>query len=309
MRYEWKKKGNRENMILKYGRLGEIAIPYLMFPGLEQTGIVNHLFTTRLGGVSCGEFASLNLSYTRGDDKSCVDENYRRVAAALGCNVEDIVCSDQTHTANVRRVSAADRGKGIVCERDYKDVDGLITNEKGIALATFYADCVPLYIVDKTNEAIGLSHSGWRGTVQRIGAVTLQEMAKAYGTNPSDVQVAIGPSICQDCYEVSDDVAQEFIGVFGKAEQYVEDYIKRGTNVVKDSFGQSGNDMLCYKKPNGKYQLNLWFANYIVFREAGVTDEQIEITDLCTCCNSELLFSHRASQGRRGNLGAFLMLK
>lgn len=311
---DWNRKGKIEvikQVQMHYtDKLGdETDIPFLLFPGLEETGVVNHLFTTRFGGVSGGEFSSLNLSYTRGDDKACVDENYRRVAVALGCGVEDIVCSDQTHTANVRRVTAADRGKGVVCERDYTDVDGLITNEKGIALATFYADCVPLYMVDAEKKAIGLSHSGWRGTVQKIGAVTLEEMAKAYGTNPRDVQVAIGPSICQDCYEVSEDVAEEFISVFDKAEQYAEDYIKRGINVVRASLGQSKKAVLCYKKPNGKYQLNLWFANYMVFREAGVPDEQIEITDLCTCCNSELLFSHRASQGRRGNLGAFLMLK
>ncbi|MBE5876885.1 MAG: peptidoglycan editing factor PgeF [Lachnospiraceae bacterium] len=302
MQIEWNKKGEAESLETKhylYVGCGEnqVTVPYLVFPGLEQTGIVKHLFTTRLGGVSSGEFASLNLSYTRGDDKACVDENYRRVAAVLGCEAGDMVCSDQTHTANVRRVTAQDKGKGVVIPRDYTDVDGLITNERGVALATFYADCVPLYMVDTENKAIGLSHSGWRGTVQRIGAVTLQEMAKAYGTKPSDVRVAIGPSICQDCYEVSKDVAEEFDKEFSTAVDYVKEFAKRGLG-----------ENLFYEKSNGKYQLNLWFANYIVFREAGVLDEQIEITDVCTCCNSELLFSHRASQGRRGNLGAFLVL-
>ncbi|MBQ7944993.1 MAG: peptidoglycan editing factor PgeF [Lachnospiraceae bacterium] len=298
MNINWKIKGKEQTLIFENAQEDdESLIPYLVFPGLEQTGIVKHLFTTRLGGVSGGEFTSLNLSYTRGDDKACVDENYRRVAATLGCKVEDIVCSDQTHTANVRRVTAADKGKGVVLPRDYTDVDGLITNERGIALATFYADCVPLYMVDTANKAIGLSHSGWRGTVQRIGAVTLEEMAKAYGTKPCDVRVAIGPSICQDCYEVSEDVAQEFDKAFMNAADYIEEFSKRGLG-----------DSLFYEKPNGKYQLNLWFANYMVFREAGVPDAQIEITDVCTCCNSELLFSHRASHGRRGNLGAFLML-
>ncbi len=296
---DWKKKGKSEIVRFEQAYIRDgFCIPFLGFPGMEHTGIVQHLFTTRLGGVSSGEFASLNLSYTRGDDKACVDENYRRVAAVLGCEVGDIVCSDQTHTANVRRVTAADKGKGVVIPRDYTDVDGLITNERGIALATFYADCVPLYMVDTENKAIGLSHSGWRGTVQRIGRATLDEMAKAYGTKPCDVRVAIGPSICQDCYEVSEDVAQEFGKEFPNAADYVEEFAKRDLG-----------DSLFYAKPDGKYQLNLWLANYIVFREAGVPDAQIEITDVCTCCNSELLFSHRASHGRRGNLGAFLMLK
>lgn len=284
------------------------SISYITFPKLEETGIVKHLFTTREGGVSEGEFSSLNLSYTRGDIVESVEENYRRVAKTLGCELSDIVCSDQTHTVNIRKVTLQDKGKGVVSPKDYTDIDGLITNEPGIALATFYADCVPLYIVDKNNHAIGLSHSGWRGTVQKMGDVTLQAMKQAFGTEPRDVRVAIGPSICQSCYEVSEDVANEFMVAFPNAEQYEREY--RSCFAEIDETEQiEDKRCLCYRKENGKYQLNLWFANYIVFREAGVTQEQIEITDLCTCCNSELLFSHRASHGRRGNLGAFLMLK
>ncbi len=137
---------------------------YLTFPSLEETGMVRHLFSTRTGGVSEGIFASMNLSYARGDRKEAVDENFRRVAAVLGCGVGDFVCSDQTHTVNVRRVTESDKGKGVTVPKDYTDVDGLITDEKGIVLATFYADCVPLYLADTKNRAIGLSHSGWRGT-------------------------------------------------------------------------------------------------------------------------------------------------
>lgn len=283
-------------------------ISYITFPKLEATGMVKHLFTTREGGVSEGEFSSLNLSYTRGDDSKCVDENYKRVAKALGCEVTDIVCSDQTHTVNVRKVTLQDKGKGVVKTKDYTDVDGLITNEPDIALATFYADCVPLYIVDTKNCAIGLSHSGWRGTVQKMGEVTLQEMNRAYGTKPEDVRVAIGPSICQSCYEVSEDVATEFIKTFPYAELYANEYHSYA-ETIQGADRMEGKNMLCYRKENGKYQLNLWFANYVVFRQAGVMPEQIEITDMCTCCNAKLLFSHRASHGRRGNLGAFLMLK
>ena len=286
----------------------EGSISYITFPKLEEIGNVSHLFTTREGGVSEGEFSSLNLSYTRGDDAECVEKNYRRVAKALGCEISDIVCSDQTHTVNVKRVISQDKGKGVVRQKDYTDIDGLITNEPGIALATFYADCVPLYIVDIKNHAIGLSHSGWRGTVQKMGEVTLQAMNQAYSTEPKDVRVAIGPSICQSCYEVSEDVANEFMAAFPNAEQYEREY--HNYLAQKEESEQiEHRSCLCYRKENGKYQLNLWFANYVVFREAGVAQEQIEITDVCTCCNSQLLFSHRASHGRRGNLGAFLMIK
>lgn len=282
------RKGNQEICKENHFLIDNDDILYFTFNGLENTGIVKHCFSSRLGGVSKGHLSTMNLSYMRGDEKECVDENYRRIAKVLGCEIEDIVCSDQTHTINVRKVTADDKGKGIVKPRDYKDIDGLITNESGIALATFYADCVPLYIVDPVHHAIGLSHSGWRGTVKRMGAVTLKKMEEEYGTKPQDVYVAIGPSICQDCYEVSKDVADEFREAF---------------------LAQIDEDKLLYQKSEEKFLLNLWYANYCVFREAGVPEKNIEVTDVCTCCNPDLLFSHRASKGVRGNLGAFLMLK
>ena len=218
----------------------------------------------------------------------------------------DIVCSQQTHTTNVRKVTALDKGKGVVCERDYTDVDGLITNEKGIILATFYADCVPLFIVDPVHQAIGLSHSGWRGTVGKMGSVTLEAMHRAYGTKPEEVRAAIAPSICQRCYEVGEDVALAFEQAFPREDTKAAEYLAR---YQQDFTQQDLDDCLLYQKENGKYQPNLWYANFRVFRDAGVPDEQIEVTDVCTCCNPEVLFSHRASKGRRGNLGAFLMLK
>lgn len=282
------RKGNQEICKENHFLIDNDDILYFTFNGLENTGIVKHCFSSRLGGVSKGHLSTMNLSYTRGDEKECVDENYRRIAKVLGCKIEDIVCSDQTHTTNVKKVTADDKGKGIVKPRDYKDIDGLITNEPGIALATFYADCVPLYIVDPVHHAIGLSHSGWRGTVKRMGAVTLKKMKEEYGTKPEDVYAAIGPSICQDCYEVSKDVADEFREAF---------------------LAQRDEDKLLYQKSEEKFQLNLWYANYCVFREAGVPEKNIEVTDVCTCCNPDILFSHRASKGMRGNLGAFLMLK
>lgn len=258
----------------------------LKYPLLEQTGIVGHCFSTRYGGVSEGFLGSMNLSFSRGDKKENVEENFRRITSVLGKGIEDLVFTDQTHTTNVRKVTAADAGCGIVKERKYTDIDGLITDEPGLVLATFYADCVPLYFVDPVHRAIGLSHSGWRGTAGRMGAVTLAAMERAYGTKPQDVICAIGPSICQECYEVSEDVAEAFQKEFKGREEEILD-----------------------PKGNGKYQLDLWRANEIVLREAGVVKEHLAVTNLCTCCNPDGLFSHRASAGKRGNLGAFLFLK
>lgn len=279
---------------------------YFTFQGIEETGIVEHFFSTRLGGVSTGYVGALNFSYSQGDEKANVDENFRLAAAHFGKTLNDIVCSQQTHTTNVRKVTAADKGKGIVCERDYADIDGLITNESGIVLATFFADCVPLFIVDPVSHSIGLSHSGWRGTVGKMGSVTLACMAREYGTRAADVHVAIGPSICQGCYEVSEDVAFAFAEAFPRDDAMAEEYLLR---YKKNPAQEDIDTCLFYKKENGKYQLNLWYANFRVFRDAGVSDEKIEMPDVCTCCNPTLLFSHRATGGRRGNLGAFMMLK
>ena len=279
----WKRKTEAEDMRL----VEKNGVPYFVFENLENTGLVRHGFSTRLGGVSEGCLSSMNLSFTRGDDPEKVRENFRRMGMAIGFETKDLVLSDQTHTTNVRLVTEADRGKGFDRERDYTDVDGLITDTPGLMLVTIYADCVPLYFVDPVHKAVGLSHSGWKGTVHRIGKVTLERMKEAFGTRPEDVQAAIGPSICQDCYEVSEDVARAFM----------------------DEFADQLDDRLIYRKGNGKYQLNLWNANERILLEAGIRPEHLSITNICTCCNHELLFSHRASHGQRGNLAAFLGLK
>lgn len=261
------------------------VLPYLSFSSYEALPYIRHMFTTREGGVSKDIYESLNLSFTRGDDETAVLENYRRVAQALGTSIDHIVTSDQTHTTNVRPVGKEDLGKGITRPRDYKDVDGMITDQPGVLLATFYADCVPLYFVDPVHKAIGLSHSGWRGTVGRMGQATVEAMERSFGSQPKDLLCAIGPSICQDCYEVSRDVAEAFIFAFPTHEKEI---LQAGAL--------------------GKYQLDLWKANEIVLTEAGVLKEHIDLAGLCTCCNSSILFSHRASKRKRGNLGAFLML-
>ena len=256
-------------------------VPFLSYPILESTGIVNHGFSTRLGGVSTGHCATMNISTTRGDDPEAIVENKRRIAAAIGVEVDAMTFTHQTHTTNVAVVRAEDRGSRFM------ETDGMITNVPGICLVTFYADCVPLYLVDPVNKAIGMSHSGWRGTVGKMGKVTVEKMVETYGSNPADIIAAIGPSICQDCYEVSEDVIDEF----------------------KKNFADNLWNDIFYQKENGKYQLNLWKANEEVFLEAGIKKENIAVTNVCTHCNPEVLFSHRTSGFNRGNLSAFLALK
>lgn len=277
----------------------ENQVTYLTYPSISKYTDYTHAFSTRMGGVSEGIYSSMNLSFTRGDDDASVRENFRRFADAVGVSYDSIVMSDQTHTTNVRRVYTSDCGNGLTRPKSFFDTDGLITNEPGVTLFTSYADCVPLFFIDPVHKAIGLSHSGWRGTVGRIGLQTVKAMTREFDTNPADLIAAIGPSICADCYEVSEDVAMEFINEFGNnADKIVlsqKDYFNI-YNINKTA-------------KTGKYQLNLWQANKIIMLEAGIQEENISVTNICTCCNPDFLFSHRASHGKRGNLAAILAIK
>lgn len=282
-----KRYGNTKTMELR----SHEGLQYLVFPRLEELEIVDHMFSTRLGGVSKGCFSECNLSYTRGDVKEDVDENYRRVSKALGHgdNLDDFVCSFQTHTTNIRVVTEEDRGKGPARLRDYTDIDGLITNVPGLILGTFHADCPPVYFIDPVHMAIGLSHSGWKGTKGKISKNTIDEMNRNYGTKASDLICAIGPSICGECYEIGRDVADEFSKAFSK-EELEEHHI-----------------LVPY--PDEKFRLYLWNAIKLTLLQCGVKEENIIVTDICTRCNPDLLFSHRVHHEDRGNLCAFLSIR
>jgi len=282
MGLEFKRKGLVEKLEVH----NQNGVVYLTFPILSTYNFINHGFSTRMGGVSKGIYASMNLGLSRGDDETSVRENFSIIAKALQISCKDMVFSDQTHTANVRVITEKDRGNGLSRTKDFFDIDGMVTNVPGLVLTTFYADCVPLFFVDPVNKAIGLSHSGWHGTVDRIGEATIKKMKEEYGTKAEDVVAAIGPSICGDCYEISQDVAMEFM----------------------NKFSYEDIDKFLFPKGNEKYQLDLWKTNELILLEAGVKSENIEVTDICTCCNPEFLFSHRASNGKRGNLAAFLTL-
>ena len=273
------------NPIFTIKQTGET--PVLQFSIFNQTDMVTHGFSTRLGGVSTGIYASMNLGQSRGDDPEKVQQNYRIIADTIGVSTEWMVCSEQTHTTNVKVVTKEDAGKGLLHPKDYQDIDGLITNVPGLCLVTYYADCVPLLFLDPVQKVIASSHSGWRGTVGHMGEITIQKMQSEFGCRPEHILAAIGPSICQDCYEVSEDVIQQFQQAFPE-------------NIWAD---------LYYRKENGKYQLNLWKANEWILLNSGILPEHLAVTNLCTCCNSDLLFSHRASHGKRGTLAAFLALK
>lgn len=279
------RKKDEENPIL-LNQEGEV--PYFYYPLLENTGMVRHGFSTRLGGVSSGEFESMNFNTTRGDSLDHVEENFRRFCGAIGCDWDLAVMSHQTHTVNVEKVTAdmVTKGRSFWEKKPFTHVDGLVTDVPGAVLITSYADCVPLYFLDPVKKVIGLSHSGWRGTVERMGAVTVAKMQKEYGCDPADILACVGPSICQDCYEIGPEVAEEFYKAFTEKEA----------------------EQILAKNQAGRYQLDLWKANALILEGAGIRREHMAITNVCTCCNPDLLFSHRYTKGKRGNLSAFLSL-
>ena len=157
---------------------------------------------------------------------------------------------------------------------------------------------------NKVKKVIGLAHSGWRGTVNQMGVCMVRKMQEVYGCQPEDIVACIGSSICRDCYEVSEEVAVQFTENFW-AQSQVKDFCEEA--YLKQKY--SSQEILIPGKAEGKWQLDLWLANLAVLRSAGIPLENISVTDICTCCNASYLFSHRATNGKRGNLGAFLMLK
>ncbi|MDD5936467.1 MAG: peptidoglycan editing factor PgeF [Clostridiales bacterium] len=265
--------------------------PYISFPILEQFDFVKHGFSTRLGGISEGIFESMNLGFNRGDSYETVYENYRRICEAMGIKESNLVFTDQVHKAKVRVATKENIGMGIVKERSYSEIDGHITKEANVPLLVFSADCVPILFVDPKTKSVGATHSGWKGTVRKIGAVTAQKMALEFGSDPSDIVAVIGPCIGLECYEVSSDVAEAFAENFTK-EQCAQ-FLKC------DGINQEGKM---------KYHLDLWEANRLILIEAGLKPENVVVSGLCTMCHSELFFSHRATKGQRGSMAGFIQV-
>ena len=259
-------------------------IPYYTFPSFDAFPFVRHGFSTRLGGVSGGDCESMNLSYSRGDDPAAVRENFERFCGAIGVQAENVVVSAQEHHVNLYSATAADRGRGVTREKGYADIDGLLTDEPDVVLCTQYADCVPLFFLDPVRRVVATSHAGWKGTAARIGAATVERMCADYGCRREDILAGIGPSIGFCCFEVDAPVWDVFAGM----EEW---------------------DPACGRDDrNGKFHIDLWEVNRRILLAAGVREDNITVTDLCTRCHPGVFWSHRATGGRRGNLGGFIAL-
>lgn len=239
---------------------------------------VKHGFTTRHGGVSKAPFDSLNLGLHRGDDPDCVAENRRRLADALGCDPKKLVLTHQTHSDIVRAVTSAD-AVGFD-HRLYPESDAIITNEPGVALWVFTADCTPILLHDPVTGAVGAVHAGWRGTAAAIVSKTVEKMVSLYGCEAKNIRAAIGPNIGLCCFETDADVPEAMISAYGEE--------------AKAHIRAKGD----------KYYVNLKELNAVALRRAGVTE--IAISDACTVCQSDRFWSHRVTKGERGSQGAVI---
>ena len=251
---------------------------------LDAPGLI-HGFSTRLGGVSEGPFASLNF---RGggpepDVRENVRENYRRFCEALGTDVHNMVQSHQVHEDTVRHVTGADRGKGLFAATDYT-ADALVTDEPGLSLMVFSADCIILLLHDPVTASIGAVHAGWRGTALDLPAKAVGEMGHLFGAKPEDIRVAVGAGIGPCCFETHDDVPDAMRSAFGGgAEAHI--------------------------RPKGeKWTVDLKGINAWRLREAGVRGETIDVCPTCTACRTDLYWSHRITGDRRGVQGALIAL-
>jgi YfiH family protein len=250
---------------------------YYQFEQWADGDRLTHGIFTRLGGVSQGPWASLNLGGTVGDNPEAVRENHRRVYQALGL--------DETRACTVWQVHSADCVvvQGPVPNRRWlARADGMVTGQRGLPLTMRFADCTPILLYDPVRHVAGIAHAGWRGTVIGAAASTLKAMRAAFGTHPQDVQAGIGPSIGPDQYQVGEEVVE----------------------AVRRTFGRL--DGLVRRAGDGSAYLDLWAANHLALERAGV--RQFEVAGICTASRTDEFFSHRAEAGRTGRFGAVIAL-
>lgn len=257
---------------------------FLTFRALDKYEELLHLFTTRKGGVSKGECSSWNFGNYDVDKNENIHENFKRLSQTINIPMEKMVVSYQTHSCNVLKVEKKHMGTGVTRERDFFDVDAFITRERNIPIMTRHADCNSVYIYDPKVKAIGLAHSGWKGTLGHIAIETVRAMEKNFDCRASDMVACTGPALCVDCFEVDEDVATLF---FTENEKYRE-----------FSYAKASKSYIDLKKII-KYDL----------MQVGIREENISDAGLCTKCNNDMFFSHRGQGSERGLMVAVMMLK
>ena len=249
---------------------------------LTAQGItVPHGFTTRFGGVSTGIFDSMNIAVKEGEDPENVRQNIAILGSALGFGEADLVLTRQTHSDIVRVV---DRSHCSGCfHRDYPECDALVTNDPGVTLMIFTADCTPLLFHDPVTGAVGAAHAGWRGTASQIGARVVEAMVRTFGCDPANIHAAIGPNVGFCHFETDADVPEAMIASYGEE---VQAHIR---------------------SQGAKFYLDLKAINALSLRRAGIV--HIEISEDCTMCRPDKYWSHRITGSERGSQGAIIVRK
>lgn len=259
-----------------------IKIGSLEYSAADCLEGVVHCFTTRLGGVSTGHLASLNLGKQRDDDPENVRKNYDILGSVVGFSKEQTVFTMQQHTDIIRVVDASNCGEGLF--RPVPEVcDGLITDCPGVALVTFAADCTPILLFDPVRKAIGAVHTGWRGTAQGIAAKAVDAMVREFGCKRENIRAAIGPCIGKCCFETDWDVPQAMLDALGP--KAVTGFVQKGS----------------------KYFVDNKFCNTLWLERAGVSE--LDISPDCTMCRPDRYWSHRVTGGKRGAQAGIIMLK
>jgi YfiH family protein len=265
-----------------------------------------HGFSTRQGGVS-KEYGGrqLNLAATVEDSLQNVERNRARLLRKLRAQDEagkpwPLVVLNQVHSAAIHRVFGArggargpewarlGRGKAMGTAGD-----GLITSAAGVLLAVKVADCLPVIVADRRRKAVGVFHAGWRGTVQRIVEKGIGEMRRQLGCNPEDLVAAIGPGIGACCYEIGEEVENEFDSQFAYSKELFEDVFDSWSLKTKYPMLFLNQRAPGHGEPAMSRHLDLVKANWCQLLDAGVPGENIESMNLCTACHTDLFFSYR----------------
>ena len=269
---------------------------YFRFETLPENGRVGHAVFSRRGGVSAAPFDSLNLSLSVPDERDRVYGNRRRVYGLYGRDTDTVVHAHLVHGADVARVTTAENGTWV------HHVDGLITDQPGCVLAMNYADCAPIFLYDPVHHAIGLGHAGWKGAVVDLPGAMVRAMAEQFASRPADLIAAIGPCIGSCCYEVGAEVIDAVEEAFGSDADglLTTDHRPQTTDHVPATSGR-GLSSVVGGQESARPHFDLPAANRLNLRHAGVT--QIETTEFCTACRTDLFFSHRAEKGRTGRFG------
>ena len=249
------------------------GLRYFTFHNFDIPGLVHGIFS-RHGGVSSAPWETLNVGGTVGDEQARVEENLYRTLHAVGFSPESVFDVHQVHG---RRVVEAFHGRG---KQAPLPADAIVTRTRGVVLLMRFADCVPILLLDPVNEAIGIAHAGWQGTVKNVAGSVVNKMQELYNTDPAEVLAGIGPSICQDHYPVGPEVIE----------------------AARRCFGDTSGDHLAYR--DGQTHFNLWSANRAHLESEGV--RSIETAGICTACHYEDWYSHRASGGRTGRFAALI---